>query len=318
MLEIKHDKFQIILALIVLAIIISLFFGKQTSLQKMQAALDDHKHENALLLASRLLKEEPGHQKAINVIKESGQILLYLQLAQSSFTDLNITEDKVLAKPEKVYEDFKKARLYTAKAKALDSGFNTTLNFEKKLDEAQAYVLNILATNVFDVGKNVYSRFFNNFEKKSAIINSAASSEYLDKFLAVQSAWTPVEKNLDKFNNEINPLLEKMDSTGLLISNYKSGKAEHLGKSLLSYIQVVKNSVDVFRVPKGSYKDYIKLANNSSKEYKVAQKKLKKVLSGLANANKLSSLVNAVSDYKLFKKKSTVDLIKENQYLQSA
>jgi len=341
MLDIKQNKLLVFLVLLVVVTVLNLFIGKQTTLQyKMQDALESHDHESALIFASSLLEKEPGNQKAINVVKESGQILLYLQLAQSKIPEFKVikdqdtgqlffykhttkssadelvnTADNVMVTPEKVYEEFNSARAYAAKAKDLDSKFETTLNFERRLDSAQTYVLNILAENVFDAGKSVYSIVFKEYEEKSAIINSASSSKYLNVFLKVQSAWAPMETPADEIKHNIDPLLDKMDDAGQMVAEFKTGK---LTDSLLSYIQVVRKSVNTFLTPKGSYKDFIKVASSSTDEYKQARRKLKRVLPGSANANNFSSLVKEVADYKLFRHDSTADLIKQNQYLQGA
>ena len=343
-MEIKNYKLQVILALSVLAIIIYAFFSKETTLQnKMQDALEIHDHENALIFASSLLEDEPGNQEAVDVIKESGQILLFLQLAQGKLADLGVAKDQntgqiifyvsteqsslsdpggiaenVRVKPEKVYEYIKNATAYVAKAKSLDVGFKTTLKFEKSLNEAQVFVWNILAANVLDVGKSVYSNVFNHYEKKSALIKSATRSEYLKKFLAVQSAWTPMETPIDKIKPTIEPLLNKMDDTGRLVADNKAGKAENLSEALLIYIQAVKESGDILLAPKGSYKDFTKLANNSINEYKKAKNNLKRALPRSANVNKFSKPVKRIVGYELFQNDSTVDLIKENKYFQGA
>ena len=344
MLEKKLYKLWGIVVLLVLANVINAFFGKETTLQyKMQDALESHKHESALIFASKLLKEDPNNQEAIDIIKQSGQILLYLQLSQAKLPEFKVAEDQdtgqvlfyvhsatspsadfglasnnLMVGAKKVYEDFKNARVYAAKAKALDSRFKATLRFEKNLDEAQAYVLGVLAANVFADGKSVYNIAFENYDKKSTLINSAASSEYLNKFLAVQSAWAPLETPIETIKQNINPLLDKMEGTGQLVSDYQSGKAEDLAESLLSYIQVVRKSVDTLLAPKGSYNDFIKIANNSTMEYKKAQNKLKRALPGATSLTKFSSRVKAVLDYQLFENDSTVHLITENQYLQGA
>lgn len=339
MLERKH---LIVLLLFVLAGI--LFFARESTLQdKMLDALNSHEHETALILASTLLQKEPGNQEAIKVIKESGQILKYLQLAQSKLSDFSLVKDqntgqfifyqnsapsssdnldnvadKVIVNAEKVYENFSNARAYVTKAKQLDSSFNKTLNFDKSLDEAQAFVLNILATNVVNVGNNVYSNVYKNYQNKEAIMNSAAGFDYFDKLLSVQSAWAPMEISTDKFKNDISPLLKKMESTGQLVSGYKSGKAETLSNSLLNYIQVVRKTVDVLVLPKGSYQDFRKVANDSTVDYKKAQSKLMRALPGSANVNNFSKLVESIITYELFQNDSIVELIKDNQYIQGA
>lgn len=339
MLDIKQNKGVLALVLLVVASIIYLLVSKQTTLQsKMLDAYEGHEHETALIYASSLLEKEPGNQKAIGIVKESGQILLYLHLAQSKFPDFRvvkdedsgqqffylhpipssiegsgITADNVMVKVEKVYADFNIARAYIAKAKNLDSEFKTTLNLEKRLEKAQAYVLSILAANIFDTGSSVYKVVSKDYEKKAAVINSASNSEYLNIFLKVQSAWAPVGITTDEIKQNIHPLLDKMDNTGQLVSEYKAG---NLTDSLLSYIQVVKESVDTLLIPKGSYKDFIKVASRTTKDYKKAHGKLKQALTGSGKGSNFSQLVNAIVDYKLFYHETTLDLIKKNQYLQ--
>lgn len=316
MLETRNNKIVVFLGLLVTAIVFSLFFGRQATLEyEMQDAMESHDHEKALMIASKVLEEKPGHQEAINVIKESGQILLYLRLAQSKLPDFGVVENKKV-EPEKVFEAFNTARAFAIKAKGLDSKFKTTLKFEEKLDKAQIYVLNILATNTFEVGKSIYSSVLKDYEEKAAIISSASNSGYLNIFLNVQSAWAPMHKPAEEIKHNINTLLDKMDDTGQLVSAYKAGKAEHLTELVLTYIQVVKKSVDTILTPKGSYKDFMKVAQDSTDEYKNAQRKLKRALPGPTDVSIFSVLVKDVADYKLFQNELTVDLIKGNQYLQ--
>lgn len=324
MLEIKNNTILIALMLFMLAFIINLFLGeptteKESTLQnKMQNAMEDQDHENAFLFASRLLEVEPDNQQAVKVIKNSGEILLFLQIAQSSIAELERDTDKLMDNPEKVYENFKIARVYASKAKFLDVDFETTVNFEKSLDEAQTYMLNMLAAKVLDVGEKVYSNVSNNYKKKSAIIQSASASGYLDIFLAVQSSWAPVETSVNKNKKDFNPLLEKMNNTGRLISGNRSGgQAENLSDSLLTYIQAVRNATDALVIPKGSYKDFNIAATSSITYYENAHKMLKRHLSGTANVNNFSKLVKTVARYKLFQNKSIGALIKENEHLQA-
>lgn len=341
MLDIKNNKLLVFLLLLVAANIINLFIGRQTTLEyKMQQALENHEHENALIIASNLLKKEPRNQEAINIIKQSGQILLYLQLAQTEFPHIKVVKNQetgqlsfyqydtafseaelenptnnVIVEVEEVYQYFNSAKAYIAKAKALDAKFKTTFNFEKKLDKAQHYVLDILVAKVLDEGKNVYSKVSQNYQKKSAIINSASNSKYLNKLLTIQSAFSPVEISLANIEQTINPLLNKMDDTSRLVSEYNSGKLTH---SLLAYIKIVRNSVDIFLLPKGSYKDFAEVASHTSDEYKQAYKKLKLALAESAKLNNFSVLLKAFTDYQLFNHSETVDIIKKNQYLQDA
>ena len=342
MLERKHYKLLVIFAFFVLAIVINEFFLKEITLQdKMQDALNRHDHENALIFASRLLKETPGNRGAIGVIKKSGQILLYLQRAQKEMPDFRVAENRsteqvefyvypvqtasadsgisaenMMVEPAKVYEDIKKAKAYIAKAKMLDPDFKTTLIFEKNLNEAQFFVFKMLAANIFDVGKNVYSDAFKYYGKKSELVESAATSEYLNKFLAFQSAWAPIETPIDEIKKKIEPSLNIMDDASRLISAYKSGKAKSLSESLLSYLQVVRKSVDVLLDPKGSYKDFMKVASNSTNEYQKAKNNLMRALPKTANVNDFSKPIKLIAGYELFKNDATIDLIKENKHIQ--
>ncbi len=322
MLEIKNNKLLVVLSLFVV-VMFFLFLDQQTpekkpALQdKMQRAMENHDHEDAFIFASSLLELEPGNQQAIKVIKNSGEILLFLQIAQSSIADIGIDAEKIKTTPEKVYELFKKARKYTAKAKFLDADFKTTLEFEERLDEAQGYMLSILAANVLNVGESVYANVFNKYEKKSAIIDSASSSEYLDIFLGVQSSWAPVKTSVEDDKGNFNSELDKMDETSQLVADFKAGQAQNMAESVLIYIQSVKNSLDVLAVPKGSLKTFSQAAKITTKQYDEAHARLMRHLSESANDDELSSLVNAGRDYKLFQQTSTADLINENEYLQN-
>lgn len=73
--------------------------------EKMELALSDHNHEDALIFASQLLEQVPNNKKAKKVIRESGQIFYYLQSAKTLLTQIQLKGEEVSVKPERVSFD---------------------------------------------------------------------------------------------------------------------------------------------------------------------------------------------------------------------
>lgn len=337
MLDLKNNKLLVFLAFLVVLIGIGLLVGRQTTVSyKMQQAMANHAHENALAMASRLLAQEPNNQEAIATIKTAGQILAYLQLAQANLPNVEAVDDqtskqlvfykrstpsatteaadpnRVLLQAEQVYADFNQASAYVAQAKALDADFKTTLSLEKKLDEVSSYLLSTVATNTLHEGESIYSKVFKDYTKKSAVISSASGSDYLDQLLTIQSAFSPMEISATTIEQEINPLLDKLDDTAKLVLQHQTGD---LADPLLRYIDLLRKSVATLLSPKGNYKDFIKTTDGALNDYQRAHKKLKRALPNTRNATNFSALVEAIADYKLFEHAATAGLIDKNKHL---
>lgn len=340
MLNVKNNK---LLVVFLVFLVLAFFINKESTVHdKMRDSFANHEHENALIFASRLLEVEANNQEAISIIKKSAQILSYLQLAKFKLPSFNIVQNRkgqlffyshdttgtLISKADsgnfnnqaaintaKVYEYFNMARAYTAKAKTLDSKFKTTLNFEQKLDEAQRYLLAIMVENTLESGSSIYSTIFKEHQKKLAIVNSAANSDYLNILLDIQSAWTPGELSASEIRENINSLLETMDNTGHMVSKFKIG---NLADSLFDYVQVIRRLVDIISTPKGSYKEFVQVANNSTNEYEQVRNKLKRAVREAKKVNDFSTLMQEIAGYKLFYNDATTDLItKNNKYIRN-
>ncbi len=70
--------------------------------EKMELALSDHDHENALLFASKLLEKAPSNKEAKRVVRESGQIFYFLLSAKELLKKINIESEGISVQPKKV------------------------------------------------------------------------------------------------------------------------------------------------------------------------------------------------------------------------
>lgn len=314
------NKNQVALVVVILLVVVGVYYGsksKETRLQdNMLDAVADHDHENALVYATQLLKVEPANKKAQRVINESGQIFFYLQAAKSTLTEFTAGKDGATVNPKQLYEQFDKAREYTAKAKALDPNFRTVSNFEKSLDNAQTTLIHILSLNVFEAGQSVVEKAGANYRKTSKVMDVAASSRYLSTFLPYQSAWASVDTPIEEIKEELIPQLNAMDDTGRLISAYREGSAKDFTMSLLTYISVVKTTVDTLLVPKGSYDDFSKAANHATAEYKNIRTQLKRATPrSISGKGTMVSLLKGIPEYNISQNSAVAEIVTANQSL---
>ena len=70
--------------------------------EKMELALSDHDHENALLFASKLLEKAPSNKEAKQVVRESGQIFYFLLSAKELLEKINLESEGISVQPKKV------------------------------------------------------------------------------------------------------------------------------------------------------------------------------------------------------------------------
>ncbi|MGH8552989.1 MAG: hypothetical protein ACRERS_06805, partial [Methylococcales bacterium] len=241
-------KYHVLAVVAALIIPIGIYYATRSEEDRltsaMQSALDDHEHEEALIYASKLLVLQPGHPAAKQVIRDSSQILAHLQEARDALSGFWTLKDGAAVKPETLYKGLQQSREYLAKAKSLDPKFETTLEFEEKLDEAQAQLIYIFASYVKEIGDGTVFKVSEEYRKTSAIIDSAASSKYLAKFLRVQSAWATKEEPAQAVKQELQSQLKKMDEMGSLVSDYEGKSAKNLVKALRVYMQSVRDTID--------------------------------------------------------------------------
>ncbi len=315
-------KNQIVLVVVLLLIVAGVYYGsipKETRLRdNMLDAVADHDHEAALIYATKLLKSEPNNTDAQRIISESGQIFFYLQAAKNTLTEFTIGKEDTAVNPKRLYEEFSKARDYIAKAKTIDSRSIAVLNFEESLDKSQATLIHILSMKVFESGQTIVEKAGANYRKTLEIVDVAESSQYLSSFLPYQSAWATVDTPVDEMREQLMPHLNEMDDTGRLIADYKDGSAKDFTKSLLTYIRVVKKTVDTLLVPKGSFNDFSKAASLATGKYKKIRTKLKKATpESTSNGGALIAVLKEIPHFRISHNSSVADIVTENQSLYS-
>ncbi len=315
-------KNQLILGVMILIVVAGIYYGsipKETRLQdEMLDAVADHDHENALVYATQLLEIEPGNIKAKKIISQSGQIFFYLQAAKTILTEFTAGKDDSTVSPKQLYEQYNEAREYITKAKTIDPRSIAVLHFEDTLDIAQTALTHILSIKVFKTGQAVVEKAGANHRKAMEIIDIAESSRYLSTFLPYQSAWATVDTPVDEMREQLLPSLNEMDDTGRLIADYKNGSAKDFTKSLLTYIRVVKKTVDTLLVPKGSFNDFSKSANIATSKYKQIRTKLKKATpASVSSEGTLIALIKEIPGYKVSRNSSVADIVTANESLYS-
>lgn len=315
----ENKKFQISLIVIILLVFVGIYYnlgGVETSTrEKMLNAVADHRHEKAVIYASQILDSAPSDMAAQKVLKESGQIFFYLHAAKEKLSEFKVAENSAEIEPEKLYENFKKAREYAAKAKALDPQFKNTLRFEKTLDKAQTKLLQILSINAIEFGQKAFSTAVDHYQKNTKLVSTAASSGILLPYLAVQSSWA-LNLPADQVKEQLDPYLTKINTIGQWVPDHAENTDQDFVRNLLTYIEVTRTTVDTLSVPKGSYNHFAKIADESVIEYNEAQNKLAKTVPGSSSIKKnYSRLTNIIDKYKVYNRDSTAQIISDNQSL---
>lgn len=315
-----NNKYQgpvIVAVLVVLVAIFYLFVIKEkTSQQSMQDALAKHNHENAVIYAAELLETQPTNQEAKKVIRESGQILFFLQAGRSALSELGPVAEGDSASPAKLYIGLKKSQDYAAKAKALDPQFKRAMAFEKALDEAEIKLVAAIAKNIVGDGKDAVTEAAANFEKASKIVDSAASSSYFAAYLSVQSAWGSFGPSVEKAKKEIDPILKELDNMGQLVSDYAGGNTQEYVKPILTYINAVGDTVNTFIMPHGSYDDFIDSADGALGDYQKVERTFKLAMpKSMLSGDNYSDLAKKIGNFKIFQDNSTEKIILANKSL---
>ncbi|MGH8476983.1 MAG: hypothetical protein ACRERV_02290 [Methylococcales bacterium] len=314
------SKKYLVLAVLVVAVLVGFYYATRSEEDKltsaMQSAVEDHEHEEALAYASKLLELQPGNAQAKQVIKDSSQIFVYLQEARNALSAFWILKDGAVVEPEKLYKGLQLSREQLAKAKSLDPKFETALEFEEKLDEAQTQLIYIFASHVQEIGDDIVSKASDQYRKASAIIDSAASSRYLSKFLRVQSAWATVVEPVQTVREDLDKQLQKMDEVASLVSGYKGKSAKSLVKALGLYMQSVRETIDTLLTPNGNYNDYSESASKGHQTFEKARQRLAGRIPNqyLAKTN-YSRVLEDLSEYKIFQKDSTARIMAQSQTL---
>ncbi|MGR9105292.1 MAG: hypothetical protein ACU843_00015 [Gammaproteobacteria bacterium] len=316
----RDKKYQILAIAITLFVLYGAYYATRSETEKLESgmlsAFEDHDHEEALLYASQLLGLQPDHSGAKQVIRDSSQIFSHLDDARSALSEFWTLKDGAVVEPERLYQGLQNSREHLAKAKSLDPKFETTLEFEEKLDEAQSQLIYIFAFHVKEIGEGTVSKASENYRKASAIIDSAASSQYLSKFLRVQSAWATNAKQNDSGTEELGRELEKMDEMGGLVSDYEGKNARTLVKALQAYMATVRETIDAVRSPKGNYNDYVKLVTRGNDTFQKARERLEsRIPSTFLAKNNYSRLLEDISEYKFFEHESITEIMAQSQTL---
>lgn len=313
-------KNHILAVAVALVVIIGIYYGTRSEEEKlaggMQSALEDHEHEEALIYASKLLEIQPGNTAAKKVLKDSGEIFTHLQAARNALSEFWTLKDGAAVEPEKLYEGLKQSREHLGEAKSLDSKFETTIEFEEKLDEAQAQLIYIFASLVMEIGDGTVSKASEEYQKNSEIIDAASSSKYLSKFLKVQSAWATVEEPVEVVKQELEGELEKMDEMGNLVADYQGKSAKSLVKALQKYMASVRETIDTLLIPNGNYNDFMESANKGTETFEKAQQRLTSRIPGSYQAkDNYSELLEDISEYKIFEDDATSAILAQSQAL---
>jgi hypothetical protein len=257
---------------------VGLYYGTRTEEDKlasaMESAVEDHEREEALIYASKLLELQPGHPQAKQVIAQSVAIFTQLQAAREGLSEFWGRPDAAPLDAETLYRGLQESRKHLAQAKNIDAEFETTLEFEEKLDEAQAQLVYLFASHALAIGNDTVSRASQGYEKISHIFESAASSRYLSRFLSVNSSWSSVGSADPSAKIELEEELVKMNDLESLVAEYSGKSAKRVVRSLQAYTQSVRKTMDTLLTPNGNYHDFIKSASKGTGSFKKAQQRL--------------------------------------------
>jgi hypothetical protein len=313
-------RYPILAVALVLLLVIGIYYATRTEEEKltsgMENALEDHEHEEAMMYASKLLKLQPDNQAAKKVIRDASQIFAHLQDAIDALSEFWTLKDGASVEPEKLYRGLQKSREHLVNAKSLDPKFETTLEFEEKLDEAQAQLVYVFASYVKEIGDGTVSKASEEYRKTSVLIDSAASSRYLSKFLRVQSSWATKDQPVETVMQELQDELDKMEEMGKLVSDYEGKHAKQVVKALHAYMQCVRDTIDTLLVPRGNYFDYVESVGKGTDTFEKARKRLaSRIPSTYLAKNNYSRLLEDISEYEIFEYDATPEIIAKSQTL---
>ncbi|HFD13197.1 MAG TPA: hypothetical protein ENJ32_12125 [Crenotrichaceae bacterium] len=314
-------KNQILLAGLAITVAAIVFYQKinvdsKTSLHdKMLQSVSAHNHENALIYADQLLQIDPSNRKAKQILTNSGQIFYYLQAAKSTLTNF-IVNNEPPTDPKQLYKQFNKARVYVAKAVAIDPHSLSTTHFEETLDKDQTTLIHLISIDIFNSAQRVIDTAGSSYRKTQKILNTAETSQYLATFLPYQSAWASVDSSHQKVREKTLPELDEMIATGQLMSEYKQGKSRNYTKLLVTYIDQVQKTVDTLIATKGSYDDFSKSAKSATTMYEKLQSKLvKQIPDATTKSGTFSKLLTALPKYQIAQNSKIANIINANETL---
>jgi hypothetical protein len=162
------NKNHLLGIMVLLVASVGLYYGTRTQEDKlasaMESAVDDHEREEALIYASKLLELQPGYLQAKRVIAKSVKIFTQLQAAREGLSEFWNRSNTAPPNAETLYRELQESRKHLAKEKNIDKEFETTLEFEKKLDEAQAQLVYLFASNALAIGNDTVSEEYDLFE----------------------------------------------------------------------------------------------------------------------------------------------------------
>lgn len=313
--DIKHilqqNKYLIAVAVLVF---ITIYLASITEQDKMISAQANHDHEQALLVASKLLKRNPDNIIAKNVIKKSGQLLHYLQEAKLTLNPFHSNNVQLQKNPEKLAEGLQQARSYIAKAKAIDPKSKRALAFELVLDMAEEKLTHILSRDALVSGKFIILLASDRYKKITKIVNATKYSTYLQQFLTFQSLGAATGKSASAIKASIKPHFVAMEKTSQFISNassYNKGLSTTLG----FYIATVAETVDAVLASHGTFKDFVTTADSSMAKYKKSLTALKKVLADDSVKINISNIVKKLNAYKVFHDHEIYNIVSTNKPL---
>lgn len=308
----QKTNYQIAAAVLVLILI---FSGSGSVQDKMQDAQRDHDHESALIIANKILKQDPNDSNAKAVIKQSGQLFYYLQQAKLTLSHYQTAGNVIIADPEQLSEGIKKARGFTVKAQQIDAKAERLLAFESALDQAENQLAHILAVSAMTSGQSVISEATSKYQVTSKIVKAAESSAYLNQLMTIQSSGAAIGKPVAEIKENIEPHLQQMQKSSEFVAR-TGAKDKSLTKELEAYISAVNATVDTMLSPQGNFKDFAKTADKSMAEYKKAFTQLKRKLSEYSSIEEsIATLVDDLTGYKVFHDHDVYTIMSANKSL---
>jgi hypothetical protein len=314
------NKNHLLGIMVLLIASVGLYYGTRTEEDKlasaMESAVDDHEREEALIYASKLLELQPGHPQAKRVIAKSVKIFTQLQAAREGLSEFWNGPGAAPLDAETLYRELQESRKHLAKAKNIDKEFETTLEFEKKLDEAQAQLVYLFASNALAIGNDTVSKVSEEYEKLSHIFKSAESSGYLSRFLSVNSPWLSVGSTDPSAKIELEEKLVKMNDVESLVAEYPGESAKRVVRSLQAYTKSVRKTMDTLLTPNGNYHDFIKSAGKGKRSFKKAQQRLAgRIPDSFDATDDYADLLKGIYEYDLFENQIAPAILGKNQTL---
>jgi hypothetical protein len=263
-----------------------------------------------------LLELQPGHLQAKRVIAQSVEIFTQLQVAREGLSEFWNRPGAAPLDAETLYRGLQESRKHLAKAKSVDKEFETTLEFEEKLDQAQAQLVYLFASNALAIGNDTVSRASKEYEKLSHIVESAESSSYLSRFLSVNSSWSSVGNIDPSAKMKLEEELVKMNDVESLVAEYPGESAKRVVRSLQAYTKSVRKTMDTLLTPNGNYHDFIKSAGKGTGSFKKAQQRLaSRIPDSFDATDDYADRLKDIYEYDLFENQIAPAILGRNQTL---